>query len=273
MAKFWKNKKFMLVLSIFAVSALFLANILTKTDWQTISDERKAREYQPTAAITGIADDIRLTDKGKTIFYATNPQIQTAELFNQNCDGNEDNYSLGCYINDGSERIYLYDTENTDTLNENGLVYDLKAKRNTVALHELLHAAYNRLSTSEKRSICSELKKAVASVAIEDELAYYSDKQYCTEAFARVGSEHISAISGTKLADVYRRYFEPNDSLNRKIKANSDSLARLSQKIAHYDEQINLKEQTVSDYNLMVRDYNSLVDTYSKIASILDSRK
>ena len=272
MAKFWKNKRFMLIFSIFAVATLFLANALMKTDWQTIRDEEKAREYQPSAEVATIVDEIRLTDKGKTIFYATNPQIQSATDFNQNCDADEDNYSLGCYVNDGTEHIYLYDTKNATEINENGLVYDLKTKRNTTALHELLHAVYNRLGTAEKRTACNDLKKAIVDANIERELDNYSDNQYCTEAFARIGSEHISSAN-LNLSNIYKRYFEPSDSLNRKNIENTDSLAKLKAKIADYDEQIDPAKQTVADYNLMVRDYNSLVDTYNKIATILDSRK
>ena len=182
------------------VLAVFGALIGVCTDWQMIADEQKAKGYTPSASIKDIADNLQLTRKGKAVFYATHPVLQTSADFNEGCGGDGDGtYTLGCYYKDetsGDERISIYDTDISE-LNENGFHYDFVADRYTTALHEMLHAVYDRLDSEEKNAVCSNAIAITNEIpGLRDSLSLYPKEHYCSEAYARIGSEYIVALSG-----------------------------------------------------------------------------
>jgi hypothetical protein len=284
MAGVWRNRKILLFIPIFAaVSTFFLANV----NWQAISDERKAREYQPTDEIISIVDELKLTEKGKTIFYAANPQLKTAAQISNYCDSTVGHYSLGCYYRGDNERIFLHDIE-TDNINENGLTYDFRASRNETALHELLHAVYDRLDASEQSKVCSSLN-VIGDARLNDKLAVYSDEQRCTEAFARVGSEFID-LATDDLRSIYEDYFAIDDAFYASNRQNSQGLIDYSAKISNLATTLKAKKQIVDEmrsdyvsaptwqkmnqtnaaideYNLLLKDYHSCVETYNKVVA------
>lgn len=172
------------------LGVLWIAN----ADWQLIADERAARNYTPSSEIAKIASELGLTKKGKAVFYATHPELQTSAEFNKICgnDGGE-HYTQGCYYRDSKnkEHIYVYHP-GIDSLDENGLVFSYYDNRKIVALHELLHAVYDRLDSKKQSETCNNLRTIASNIPeLNEELSMYSSSQYCTEAFARYGSEYV----------------------------------------------------------------------------------
>ena len=292
-----KRQRFATIFAVFGiVFAMAAAAILSSLDWQFISDKQKASNFTPTAEIASIADDLQLTRRGRAAFYAAQPALQDAATFNANCgnDG-EATYMLGCYAGGENERIHLYDIE-TDALDENGIHYDFTAERSVTALHEFLHAVYARLDAREQKNVCRAAETFVAQKPeLGDALVYYSDAQYCTEAFARIGSEYTDQISGL-LAKTYGKYFTPNTDLLARHQQNETELAALNERTAETHEKLSAAKSRlntqiaayrasltrrgyravnaqISDYNTMVADYNSLVVTYKKIVATLDSEQ
>ena len=297
-SKLFGNQKSRRFASIFAVSGviftLIAAALISSLDWHYISDEQKASRFEPSAEISAIADELQLTRRGRAAFYAAQPELQDDATFNANCgnDG-EATYMLGCYAGGENERIHLYDLD-ADALDENGIHYDFAAERSTTALHEFLHAVYVRLDSREQQNVCRAAKSFVAQKPeLGEALGYYSDAQYCTEAFARIGSEYSDQVSGI-LAKTYSKYFTPNEDLLARHQQNEAELAALNERTTKTHEKLSAAKSRldnqiaayrvsltrrgyravnaqIADYNTMVADYNSLVATYKKIVRTLDS--
>ena len=103
-----KNQKVIVravLLGLFAVIAIVL--ILNR---DLISDRILAVGYQPTAEVESIIKDLQLTDLGERILFASRPELQSSEDFNENCPIDADTATLGCYH---LQRIYVYDVQNS----------------------------------------------------------------------------------------------------------------------------------------------------------------
>lgn len=292
-----KRQRFATIFAVFGiVFVMAAAAILSSLDWQFISDKQKAANFTPTAEIASIADDLQLTRHGRAAFYAAQPALQDASTFNANCgnDG-EATYMLGCYAGGENERIHLYDIE-TGILDENSIRYDFTAERSVTALHEFLHAVYARQGWYKQQSLCREAKAFVAQKPeLAEALGYYSEAQYCTEAFARIGSEYPDQVSGA-LAQTFGKYFVINDGLLARHWQNEKQLAMLAAQTAKSHDEIKAAKgrldtsisayrasltyrgyravnAQIDSYNTMVADYNALVATYRKIVRTLDSEQ
>ena len=193
-----KRKKY---IPLIATVAVIIAAITAfTTDWQMISDEMKASKYDSTVSedVKSLADDLRLTRKGRSIFFASQPKLLSSRSFNRTCgsDGSE-TFTAGCYYKDSDddEHIEIYNV-GTSTINENGVKFLFADYRRAVTLHEMLHAAWERLDSEKQSSVCSDLKTVANQIsALKDETKLYKSDQLCTELFARVGSEYIQLIS------------------------------------------------------------------------------
>ncbi len=261
----WSKKKIGLTVT-FATLGVTLAVLGTlvgvKTDWQMISDELKARDYTPTAEIKEIAETLRLTRKGKSIFYATHPKLLTSNAFNRTCggDGEKGSYILGCYYAEDTEEkkehLHVFDT-GVARLDENGVHYDFVTDRNITAMHEMLHAAYERLDSDKQSEMCGYARTIIGeNKSLASELEGYSDDQICTEAFARIGSEYIIAYSGYE-ADVAVPYKRDDLTVAGKIAA--DKLGAQYQKYFSYNYELfearqqNLNERAMLRYYITTR--------------------
>lgn len=173
---------------------------------QDLSDWYRLRQYQPPAEIVALADQISLTDDGRRIFYTTHPDITGKDEFNTNCrQGAASEYSivLGCYVSNGGlyGDMYLYDIDDERL---SGVVQ-------VTAGHEMLHAAYDRLSDKERERVDALLLQTYQNLPegrIRDTIAQYEANDP-----AAVPSE-LHSILGTELRDLppeleeyYSQYF------------------------------------------------------------------
>jgi len=118
-----------------------------------IYDYIKLRDYTPPASIAKLAADDTLTTKSRKIFYVNRPVISDRQAFRQECLANskpEQTIVLGCY---NGVRIYIFKVDDPQ----------LDGVEQVTAAHEMLHAAYDRLSSSQRKHIdelvMSEYKK------------------------------------------------------------------------------------------------------------------
>lgn len=302
-AKIWAT----LLPVIGIVLAVLITLIGVKTDWQMLADERKASDYTPSAEIEAIADSLQLTRKGKSVFYAARPELLKSAEFNLGCGSDGDgSYTLGCYWNDGeAEHIALYGT-GVSELREEDIYYDFVAERNNSALHEMLHAVYDRLDEEDKNSACANALTIAKDIpSLKTSLSLYPDRQYCSEAYARIGSEYITSLEGYNLsreaklaADVLSVHFGQYFSYNHKLaKAHQDNRATEAH-LNHYLTELHSGLATEHDYVQALRSgyyynptfaayintnnaiaaynnrlaaYKSYYAIYTKIHAILDS--
>lgn len=109
---------------------------------QALLDWWSLREYQPPTEIAALASATTMTATGQKYFYVSSPELNDKQTFNTNCPNVEARASLilGCYY---KRNIFLLRVDRPEL----GQVTEV------TAAHEMLHAAYERLSRSDKEQI------------------------------------------------------------------------------------------------------------------------
>lgn len=179
---------------LLAILALFI--VLNR---QYVIDQLTVWQYAPSDTISQLANRATIHDKGLFYFYASEPSVEGTQKFNSQCDRKEPTSAiLGCY---SGERIYIYDV--TDPR--------LDGIREVTASHEMLHAAFERLSDSEKQKLGVLLEAEYAklhSTELQTRMEYYARAQpgdRINELHSIIGTE-VASIS-PELEDHYRQYF------------------------------------------------------------------
>jgi hypothetical protein len=135
-----KNRPFKIVAIIMA--ALLAISAATVLNLQNITDRLTVLSFTPSESIRQLSDRSQLTDHGEFLFFASQPVLDGTQTFNDICRHNKEHRIsiLGCYTN---SRIYIYDISDER----------LDGIREVTAAHEMLHAAYERMSASEKSQL------------------------------------------------------------------------------------------------------------------------
>ena len=177
-----------------AVSTVFLliiiGTIVAFAQRENIRDLFTVWNYEPTSVVEGYITRTDMSDRGEFLFKASQPVVTGADDFNDTCGALEEGTGvLGCYL-PATRTILLFDV--TDDR--------LDGVEEVVAAHEMLHAAWDRMSTSER----SELEPLLEAEATARE----NDKDFSErmELYARVEPgerlNELHSIIGTELADI-----------------------------------------------------------------------
>lgn len=158
----------------------------------------------PDVEIAQLADHMGLTAEGRLIFYDAEPAIVDGPEIARICTDGEELpgglYHAGCYL--GTDRIFLLRERRTPVLV-------------TTAAHELLHAAYRRMSDTERTHIDALVTVEMARVPADDPIhaqieASVGDNPQARpdEKFAYLGSQVLLPGGfAPELDAVYARYF------------------------------------------------------------------
>lgn len=272
------------------LTLLLLLAALTAIFWrQEAYDWWRLRDYQPSAEVSALATATTMTDKGRHIFYVTHPSVIDAETFNQNCNIEEFSIILGCYIEGGN--IYIYDISDER----------LSGIKEVTAAHEMLHAAYGRLSAEERAQLDSQLVSAYKNLRnqrIKAAIAQYQS------ADPSVVPNELHSILGTEVRDLpqelesyYQRYFANRqkvvsysdryeavfssrqnqvtqidkqlESLKVEIERGQAELGQLNAQLTTQRQQLDQlrSSQQTAQYNASVDSYNQLVEQYNALAT------
>jgi hypothetical protein len=214
------------IVTLVVVLGLALTVVYVWQNWQILLDEDTINRNPPSAAVVEIAERTAMNETGRRIFYASIPQLNDATDFNNNCSGFEGTMIiLGCYVN---ERIYVFDITDAQVA---------PAKYFTAA-HEMLHAAYARLSEDERvrvnNLLNAEYDRLNDPELIETMAGYdvMEPGQRDNELHSIIGTEY--AALSPELEEYYARYFTDQDvvagmaeqykKIFRDIKAQRDAL-------------------------------------------------
>jgi hypothetical protein len=181
---------------------------------QYVVDQVSVWQYHPNNAVTQLAVRSGMSDTGKFYFFASQPAIEEADTFNKDCGRKEESTAiLGCY--DG-KNIYIYNVTNTQ----------LDGIKETTAAHEMLHAAYARMSVGEKQTVDALLEAEYNKLKNDKEFAERMAFYARTEPGERDNELH--SVIGTEVASIspaleahYKEYF----SDRRKVLALHDNYA------------------------------------------------
>lgn len=119
---------------------------------QGIIDWWRLQNFKPSSEIMQLANNDTMVGHGRDLFYASQPAIESGSTFNANCvNSSEQSIVLGCYR---AQSIYIFDV--TDSR--------LDGVREVTAAHEMLHAAYERMSAADKQRINAMLDPIIKNM-------------------------------------------------------------------------------------------------------------
>ncbi|MEP7204676.1 MAG: hypothetical protein ABI716_00590 [Candidatus Saccharibacteria bacterium] len=239
---------------------------------QAVFDQWSLSQYQPPAEVATIADRTALSDKGKFYFYTSQPEVDSAAKFNTDCQRQEAQSAiLGCYT---GGRIYIYDVTNPQ----------LAGIKEVTAAHEMLHAAWDRMSPTEQKSVGLLLEAEYATLNSPDlnaRLAYYQRAEpgkRDNELHSIIGTEAASLspqleahysqyfTDRSKVVALHNSYQQVFDGISAQSEALLTELNSLASDIKASAIEYNAESASVSQESQALKDSASRLDRTSSVA-------
>lgn len=251
-------KSFIVFMLLAAVLAFMYFQRYALHDWWQL------RGYNPSAEIVALADDTTMNDGARRVFYVYHPSIEPRENFNEHCGDDELTIVLGCYSSVGGIHIFDIDDER------------LYGIMQVTAAHEFLHAAYERLSDSERKKVDALTQKVYKNLTdqrILDTIQAYRDRD------ASVVPNELHSILGTELEDLpdeleahYARYFNDRSKIVAFSKSYESAFSSRKAEAKSYEAQLqSLKERIDSEKQYLENEYTRLGNEANTITSLTSS--
>jgi uncharacterized protein YukE len=257
---------------------------------QAIGDWIQLYGYEPPTRITALADQTTMTASAEHLFYLNKPVVASKAEFADFCKNPEQTIVLGCY-HSGQDGIYILSISNTS---------ELDGVMQVTAAHEMLHAAYDRLSSDEKARVDKLLQtyydSGLKDAAIKAEVDAYRKSepgQLLNEMHSIFGTEVANLPA--ELETYYAQYFTSRSAVvaqaenyqaefrkrEAAVKAYDVQLNNLQAKISHNKELLAAQGKAlqaarsrldaskssgnIASYNAAVPSYNKAVRTYNAL--------
>ena len=282
------------VTTMLVVGALLVGTLLI--EHQAVYDWLRLRNYQPPVDIVQIAADDTLTASAKHTLYVNHPLTETKAAFAGSCpNGDHETAVLGCYI-PNQRGVYVLKVDDPR----------LAGIEQVTAAHEMLHAAYDRLSSRDKAQVNAWLMDYYNTELHDETIRKQLDSYKKTEPNDLVNEMH--SIFGTEvtglpsnLENYYQRYFTDRSKitgyynayqaeftsrqlqisqddarlaeLRTQIKSLQSDLKTAQADLAARQSQLNRQRQSgdISAYNSGVPAYNAEVNSYNQQVRELQS--
>lgn len=191
------------ITNLVLVASLIAVPVVGLTQRDKIYDWAKLRNYTPSIAVTNLATANSMNDKARHLFYVNHPQlVGDSNTFRADCTVTEQTIVLGCY-HPKQQGIFVYNVSDAR----------LAGIQEVTAAHEMLHAAYDRLSSKDKESVDKMLQdfydNDLKDQRVLDTIAAYKK----SEPNDVVNEMH--SVFGTEVANLpvplemyYKRYFD-----------------------------------------------------------------
>ncbi|MBI4034308.1 hypothetical protein HY380_00240 [Candidatus Saccharibacteria bacterium] len=283
-----------MILKLLLTVLLALLIVLGWSKRDAVYDWWRLRGYDPPKTVVELAKHGTMTDKARHLFYINRPAlIADKTKFQKACTKTEQTIVLGCYQ---SPQLGIS-------------IFDVRDKRlagveEVTAAHEMLHAAYDRLSSDERQQIDGWLndfyKNDLKDQRIKKNIASYKKtepKDIVNEMHSIFGTEVRQLPSN--LEKYYQRYFGNRlkvvaysekyeaeftareqqakeiltqlKSLEAQISQSQANLAAVRQQLEADRGSIDSQAEAdafnarVNAYNAEVANLNSLVDQYNSL--------
>lgn len=281
-------------ISSLAITTLVVVALLfTWLRRQDIYDAWSLYNYEPTAEIAALADATTMTDSGRRIFYIAQPLVVDELEFNNACKP-ESTIVLGCYIS--GKGIYLHNIEDER----------LAGVEEVTAAHEMLHAAYERLSDTERAKVDGLTQAAYQT--LDNQRIKKNIDQYRNRDPGVVPNE-LHSIFATEVRDLpselesyYAQYFTDRSNIvayseryESEFQKRRTAVENLDQQLGElklvieasqrelslqYDELKNQKNQLdvliangqTARYNSLVPSFNQQVNDYNNAVNEVESQ-
>jgi predicted metal-dependent hydrolase len=187
---------------------------------QYVVDQINVWNYTPSEEIKQIESRTGFTDKGIFYLYASKPQVDGPADFNLNCGKREEKSAiLGCYTN---RSIYVYNINNDQ----------LDGIEEVTTAHEMLHAAWDRMSESDIKAVSTLLEAQYASMndpKLKERMDYYARTEpgeRHNELHSIIGTEVVSI--SPELEKYYAQYFEDRSKVTTLYESYNAVFTRLA---------------------------------------------
>jgi hypothetical protein len=217
--------------------AILAGLIYASLNYQDLLDEWRLRGYSPPPEIVKLADDTTMNDDTRRLFYINHPDLEGKKAFRQDCGGHEHTIVLGCYVS--SKGIFILRV--TDKR--------LEGIHEVTAAHEVLHAAYDRLSRQEKAETDAMTQAMLAKIT--DQRILETVEQYKNSDSKSVPNE-LHSILGTevqslspKLEQYYSQYFRDRQKIVSYSEQYQDEFESREARAKQLLEQIDSLEQQI----------------------------
>ena len=246
--------------------AVLVAGILATTVFrQDISDWLQLRNYKAPAVVAQLASDTRMTDEGRRIFYVADPSIESKQSFRTHCPVEETTIVLGCY--DG-KRIYVLKVDDER----------LAGVEQVTTAHEMLHAAYQRLSSKDKTRINRLVTEAYAKQS-DSRLTKTIDAYRAKD--PSIVENELHSILGTEVVDVgpeleayYQQYFTNRAVVVAYAQKYESVFTKLEEEVARYDTQLtNWKKQIDALEPKVAEEYASVAAEQKRLDGLFAAKK
>lgn len=202
---------------------------------RTVYDWSRLYNYTPPQDIAALANNTTMNDLGRHIYYVQHPEVDAKLAFNSHCRSDEQTIVLGCYIQ--AQGIYTLKVDDTR----------LAGVEEVTAAHELLHAAYDRLSSGERQQIDAEITAVYARVTNER-------IRTTIDAYRKAGADvanELHSILGTEVASLsptlethYKKYFTDRQKVVRYSEQYESAFNERKAKVDAYTQTLtSLKKQ------------------------------
>lgn len=281
----WFRNLFYLVVALLWVVALPLVIVHR----QDVVDWWRLQKYQPPILISSISKQDTMTDYAQKIFYVNMPAVTGKAKFNQACPSYaaEQTIVLGCY-HSGQNGIYIYDV--TDAR--------LDGVEQVTAAHEMLHAAFERMTDKQKLAVGKQLQDFYDNGLQDERIKKTIDAYKDTEPKELVNEMH--SIFGTEVRNLpstleehYKQYFKDRPqvvgfaekyqaeftSRQEAVKNYDNQLSTIKSQIDNLEDDLKSKQEIIysmqknlislrganriEEYNAGVPGYNNLVADYN----------
>lgn len=231
---------------------------------QFIVDQVNVWQYHPDSQVQSLAQSAGLSDSGKFYFYASQPSLDDRTAFNGHCSHQDASTAiLGCYA---GQKIYVYNITNPK----------LDGIQTVTASHEVLHAAYDRLSDQERAKLDTlleaEYNKIKDDKSLTERMAFYAKTEpgeRDNELHSVIGTE-ISNIS-PELEAYYKKYFVDRQKVVAMHTSYEAEFTQLQTRADQLTQQLNTLssgiERDSKDYNAKVNQLNDDISSFNNQVS------
>ncbi|HEX4662189.1 MAG TPA: hypothetical protein VH144_01085 [Candidatus Saccharimonadales bacterium] len=250
-----------------AVVLIFNLALIVLAVWiffnrQYVFDQIMLIGYQPTAEVASLASDTTMTSESVRDFYASRPTVDNRTDFNAHCKNTgEQTIVLGCYA---ARQIHVYDVNDPR----------LPGVKQVTAAHEMLHAAYDRLSSDEKDTIKGMIDRQLKSLN-DDHIKQLIDIYNKTEPGELYNEMH--SILGTEvrslnpeLENYYTRYFTNREKVVDYSQGYESVFANLKDQqtalVSELDSLASSINQQTTQLNAKVEALNADVNSFNQRA-------
>lgn len=245
------------------------------------SDEDVLKSYKPTSEIAEIAERNGLTDKGKAQLYRDDPTFVDAASFMKYCRTQARGIEpLACNAPRpgggpfGGRQVFLLQIDDPRFADH----------KYSATIHEMLHSAYNRLSSKEEKRINALLdqefsKSQDASLKEVIERLKKVKKEEAKAAWAELHSKFAVEYGelSSELEDYYKQYFTDRTKVVElfqqggfgsrvaRIDEIGYELSLLSPQLTSMQNQLTAYQNAGDEasFNNLVGQYNSMVSQYN----------